>query len=136
MMNSPNDQWSVTLQRGVASLDFIISHDRAAGTTTMTSAVGEMKGARALVKTAALAALEADRWVVAGTGDIPVPRALVLTRRDLVNAKAAEPPGSAPSPFSEGYAAVYRMELARLLWDAIADAPPRRLDELARRIPT
>ncbi|WP_240903284.1 hypothetical protein [Caulobacter sp. 602-2] len=136
MMNTPDDQWSVTLQRGVASLDFKVTRDPAAGSTVMTGAVGDVRGARALVQAAAFAAVEADRWVAAGNGDVPIPRELVLTRRDLANAKAAEPPGSAASPFTAGYAAVYRLELARLLWAAISDAPARRLEELARRVPS
>jgi hypothetical protein len=135
MMNEPDDQWSVTLQRGVASLDFQVSRDAMAGATVMTGALGDLRGARALVQAAALAAAEADRWVASGSGDVPIPRNLVLTRRDLANAKAAEPPGSTTSPFTAGYAAVYRMELARLLWSAISDAPARRLEELARRVP-
>ncbi|MDG2529454.1 hypothetical protein [Caulobacter endophyticus] len=134
MMNQPDDQWSVTLQRGVASLDFQVTRDPTIGTPVMTGAPGDLRGARALVQAAALAAAEADRWVAAGAGDIPIPRDLVLTRRDLANAKAAEPPGSVTSPFTAGYAAVYRLELSRLLWAAISDAPARRLEELARRV--
>jgi hypothetical protein len=134
-MNEPDDQWSVTLQRGVASLDFQVARDPAVAAPVMTGLLGDLRGARAMVQAAAMAAAEADRWVAAGSGDIPIPRALVLTRRDLAKAKAAEPPGSTTSPFTAGYAAVYRLELARLLWAAISDAPARRLEELARRVP-
>ncbi|MBI1683233.1 hypothetical protein [Caulobacter hibisci] len=135
-MNEPDDQWSVTLQRGVASLDFQVTRDPAIGSPVMTGRPADMRGARAMVQAAALAAAEADRWVAVGSGDIPIPRDLVLTRRDLAKAKAAEPAGSVTSPFTAGYAAVYRLELVRLLWAAISDAPARRLEELARRVPS
>ncbi|MFT4254010.1 MAG: hypothetical protein QM608_16190 [Caulobacter sp.] len=134
-MNEPDDQWSITLQRAVANLDFKVARDPAVGTPVMTGLLGDLRGARAMVQAASMAAAEADRWVAAGSGDIPIPRDLVLTRRDLAKAKAAEPPGSTTSPFTAGYAAVYRLELARLLWAAISDAPARRLEELARRAP-
>lgn len=135
-MNAPDDHWSVTLQRGVAGLDFTVTRDAATGAPVMSGHVADMTGARALVQLAAHAAVEVDRWAACGAGDVPLPRDLVLTRRDLAAARAAEPAGSATSPFTAGYAAVYRMELARLLWTVIADAPARRLEELARRVAT
>jgi len=72
-----------------------------------------------------------DGWVAGGEGEILIDRPAVLTRQKLVNAKAAEPPGSAESPFSTGYAADYRLELARLAWLAIIDDPGHRLEALA-----
>ena len=53
MMNEPDDQWSVTLQRGVASLDFTVTRDPTVGTPVMTGALGDVRGARALVQAAA-----------------------------------------------------------------------------------
>ena len=52
-------------------------------------------------------------------------------RQALVDALNRETPGSGRSPFVTGYATAYRVELARVLWAAIADAPRRRLQELA-----
>ena len=43
MMNEPDDQWSVTLQRGVASLDFTVTRDPTVGTPVMTGALGDVR---------------------------------------------------------------------------------------------
>lgn len=54
-------------------------------------------------------------------------------RQALVDALNKEPPGSGQrSPFVLGYKTAYRLELARVMWKAISDAPARRLQELAR----
>ena len=52
--------------------------------------------------------------------------------RALADALNTEAPGGARSPFVTGYKTAYRVELARVIWKAIADAPVRRLEDLAR----
>ncbi|MGH1558259.1 hypothetical protein ACRAWD_11550 [Caulobacter segnis] len=48
-------------------------------------------------------------------------------RQALVEAMNNEGAGRPLSPFVTGYAAAYRIELARVIWTAISDAPARRL---------
>lgn len=82
----------------------------------------------ALVATAVNAGLEVDRKIAA-TGPAYDAQARNV-RQALVEAMNREPGGS-HSPFVTGYTAAYRIELARVLWTAISDAPARRLQELA-----
>ena len=53
------------------------------------------------------------------------------TELAAVRALSAATRDSAQGMFVPGYATAYRMELARILWTGIADAPRRRLEELA-----
>ncbi len=86
---------------------------------------------RALVGLAARAAVQLDKRVAAADTEAPVDRKAVLARKDLVRAIADD----VSAMFVTGYAAAYRLELARILWAGIADAPRRRLEELARPRP-
>jgi len=81
------------------------------------------------VATAVHAGLEIDRKI-ATPGPAYDAQARNV-RQALVDALNREIPGSGRSPFVTGYATAYRIELARVLWTAIADAPRRRLQELA-----
>ena len=130
-MNQPDEQWTRVLERGVGVLDFRLT--RAANATPVMGAEAgpTARTLPAMIQVAAQAAIEVDRWVAAGQGDVPIDRAAILARKDLAAAKAQEPPGSGPSAFSTGYSAIYRLSLAELLWTAIADNPVRRLQALA-----
>jgi hypothetical protein len=131
-MSENNDHWKAVLQRGAAALAFRITSppnvakpamvaEPAPQTRPLPIMVFHTVGALALI----------DGWVAAGQGEILIDRPAILTRQRLLNAKAAEPPGSTPSPFSTGYAADYLLELTRLAWLAIIDDPGARLEALA-----
>jgi len=130
-MNDPDDQWARVLDRGVAALEFRLINGPHAPPFMSAQPREDLGALPVMVQTAAQAAAEVDRWVVAGQGDIPIPRAMILSRRHLVASKVKEPPGSTPSPFTTGYTAAYRLGLAKLLWAAICDHPSRRLKALA-----
>lgn len=74
------------------------------------------------------AALELDRRVAEEDAEPPVDRKVILARKDFARAVT----DGAHSMLLTGYATAYRLELARILWVGIADAPRRRLEELAR----
>jgi len=135
-MNQPDEQWTRVLERAVGVLDFRITSPAHGPTVMATEAGPAARGLPAMIQAAAQAAIEVDRWVAAGQGDVPIDRAAILARKDLAAAKAQEPPGSGPSPFSTGYSAIYRLSLTQLLWTAIADNPVRRLQALAAARPT
>ncbi|MBO9545406.1 hypothetical protein [Caulobacter sp.] len=132
MTTHTRDQWKTVIERGVAALDFRIDSPPQAVKPTMVSQPAPQKRALpVLIFNAVAAAAVVDTWVAGGEGEVLIDRPAILARQKLVNAKAAEPPGSSQSPFSTGYAASYRLELARLLWLAIIDAPAERLETLA-----
>lgn len=131
-MSATNDHWKTILQRGANALAFQITSPANAVKPTMTAEPAPQKCALPVTVYHAVAAcVVIDGWVAAGEGEILIDRPAILARQKLVNAKAAEPPGSIPSPFSIGYAADYRLELARLAWLAIIDDPAARLEALA-----
>lgn len=131
-MNKTNDHWKTVLQRGANALAFRITSPHNAVKPTMIAEPAPQKRALPVMVYHAVAVCAlVDGWVAAGEGEILIDRPAVLTRQKLVSAKAAEPPGSTQSPFSTGYAADYRLELARLAWLAIIDDPAGRLEALA-----
>jgi hypothetical protein len=131
-MSETNDHWKTVLQRGVNALAFRITSPPNAVKPTLVSEPAPQKRPLPIMVFHAVATCAlVDSWVAAGEGEVLIDRAAILTRQKLVNAKAAEPPGSGQSPFSTGYAADYRMELARLAWLAIIDDPAARLEALA-----
>lgn len=131
-MSETNHHWKTVLQRGVAALAFQITSPPGAVKPVMVAEPAPQKRALpVMVFNAVAASAVIDSWVAGGEGEVLIDRAAVLARQKLVNAKAVEPPGSTPSPFSTGYAAAYRLELARLVWLAIIDDPANRLEALA-----
>jgi hypothetical protein len=136
-MNQPDEQWTRVLERGVGALDFRITSAPHAPPVMALEPRPDARALPAMIQAAVQAAIEVDRWVAKGEaeGEAPIPRAVILARKDLAAAKAKEPPGSGPSPFTAGYAAAYKVSLADLLWSAIADHPVRRLQALAAAKP-
>ncbi|WP_165186618.1 hypothetical protein [Caulobacter soli] len=131
-MSETNDHWKTILQRGANALAFRITSPANAVKPIMVAEPAPQKRALPVMVYHAVAACAlVDSWIMTGEGDVLIDRPAVLTRQKLVNAKAAEPPGSAQSPFSTGYAADYRLELVRLTWLAIIDDPASRLESLA-----
>ncbi len=130
-MSETNNHWKTVLQRGVSALDFQITSPAGPSPTLTAQPAPQKRALPVMVYNAMAAAAVVDSWVAGGEGEVLIDRPAILARRRLLNAKAAEPPGSTPSPFSTGYAAAYRLELARLLWLAIIDHPSRRLEALA-----
>jgi hypothetical protein len=130
-MSETNDHWKTVLQRGVAALDFRITSLPNAPPAMAGEPAPRKRALPVMVQNAVAAAAVVDGWVAGGEGEVLIDRPAILARQRLLNAKAAEPPGSTPSPFSTGYAAAYKLELARLLWLAIIDHPSRRLESLA-----
>lgn len=92
---------------------------------------GDISQLPALVGLAVQAALQVDKRVAASDTETPVDRKAILARKDLSRAMT----DGRAAMFITGYATAYRLELARLLWVGIADAPRRRLEELARPRP-
>jgi hypothetical protein len=131
-MSATNDHWKTVLQRGANALAFrITSPANAVRPILVAEPAPQKRVLPVMVYHAVAACALVDGWVAGGEGEILIDRPAVLTRQKLLNAKAAEPPGSAESPFSTGYAADYRLELARLAWLAIIDDPGHRLEALA-----
>ncbi len=137
-MTTADDHWPATLERVTNALDFELTKEQVGVKTTQPSFLmravppADISGLPALVATAVHAALEIDRAI-----SLPAPSGLDpkarSVRQDLVDALNKEAPGAAQrSPFVMGYKTVYRLELARVMWKAISDAPARRLQELAR----
>ncbi len=137
-MTTADDHWPATLERVTNALDFELTNEQLGAKTTQPSflmraiAPSDISNLPALVATAVHAALEIDRLIaLPGPGGFD-PKARSV-RQALVDALNKEPPGSGQrSPFVLGYKTAYRLELARVIWKAIADAPARRLQELAR----
>lgn len=92
---------------------------------------GDISQLPALVGLAVQAALQVDKRVAASDTETPVDRKAILARKDLSRAMT----DGRAAMFITGYATAYRLELARILWVGIADAPRRRLEELARPRP-
>jgi hypothetical protein len=133
-MTETNDHWKTVLQRAVNALAFqITSPPNAAKPTMAAEPAPQKRPLPIMVFHAVAAAALVDSWVIEGEGEVLIGRAAVLARQKLLNAKASEPPGSTQSPFSTGYAADYRLELAKLTWLAIIDDPAARLETLAAR---
>jgi hypothetical protein len=131
-MSDNNDHWKSVLQRAAGALAFRITSPPNAAKPTMVAEPAPQKRPLPIMVFHAVAACAlVDSWVVTGQGEVLIDRPAVLARQRLVNAKASEPPGSTPSPFSTGYAADYRLELSRLAWLAIIDDPASRLETLA-----
>ena len=123
-MTTANDHWPTTLERAASTLDF----ELAPGGGARARPRGDISQLPALVNLAVHAAIELDKRVAASDTDAPVDRRAILARKDLYRALAD---GLAPT-FVTGYATAYRLELARILWAGIADAPRRRLEDMAR----
>jgi hypothetical protein len=130
-MSESNEHWKTVLQRGVNALDFRITSPPNATPTMIGEPAPQKRALPIMVYHAVAAAAVVDGWVAGGEGQVLIDRPAILARQRLLSAKAAEPPGSRPSPFSTGYATTYGLELARLLWLAIIDAPAERLEALA-----
>ena len=130
-MTTANDHWPATLQRVVATLDFELANKDPAKPEIRGKTRGDTGQLPALVSLAVKAALELDKRVGSSDSEAPVDREAILARMDLVRALSAATRDSAQGMFVPGYATAYRMELARILWTGIADAPRRRLEELA-----
>ena len=130
-MSETNDHWKTVLQRGVAALDFRINSPPNAMPTMVGEPAPQKHALPVMVYHAVGAACVVDGWVAAGEGEVLIDRPAILARQRLLRAKAAEPPGSTPSPFSTGYATAYNLELSRLVWLAIIDDPAQRLEKLA-----
>jgi hypothetical protein len=134
-MTTADDHWPETLQRVVATMDFELTDEKVGADTTkpsflmQTTSSADFSSLPALVATAVHAGLEIDRKIAASGPAYDAQARNV--RQALVDALNKETPGSGRSPFVTGYATAYRIELARVLWAAIADAPRRRLQELA-----
>lgn len=122
-MTTADDHWPATLERVTGALDF----DIAAG-GVRAKPRGDISQLPALVNLAVHAAIELDRRVATSDANAPIDRKAILARKDLSRALTE----GAPAMFVTGYATAYRLELARILWTGIADAPRRRLEEMAR----
>lgn len=136
-MTTADDHWPETLSRVTAALDFELTDQKIGAETTKPSfamraiAPSDVSNLPALVATAVYAGLEVDRLIaLPGPGAFDAQARTV--RQALVDALNNETPGGHRSPFVTGYKTAYRLELARVIWKAIADAPVRRLEELAR----
>ena len=123
-MTTADDHWPTTLERVTGALDF----DVGPGGSVRAKPRGDISQLPALVNLAVHAAIELDKRVGASDPNAPVDRKAILARKDL---RRALTDGVAPM-FVTGYATAYRLELARILWAGIADAPRRRLEEMAR----
>ena len=134
-MTTADDHWPETLKRVVAAIDFELTNEKIGANTTKPSflmrafANANFSSLPALVATAIHAGMEIDRRIAAPGRSYDAQARKV--RQALVEAMNKETPG-APSPFVTGYAIAYRIELARVIWAAIHEAPARRLQELAR----
>lgn len=134
-MTTADDHWPETLQRVVAAMEFELTDEKVGADTTKPSFLmravssANLSALPALVATAVHAGLEIDRKIAApGPAFDAQARNVRQALADVLNKEA---PGGVRSPFVTGYTTAYRIELARVLWAAIADAPARRLHELA-----
>jgi hypothetical protein len=127
-MTTADDHWPATLERVTSALDFEIAD----GGGVRAKPRGDISQMPALVNLAVHAAIQLDKRVAASDAAKPVDRKAILARKDLSRAMLD---GVAPS-FVTGYATAYRLELARILWVGIADAPRRRLEEMANPRPS
>lgn len=124
-MTTADDHWPATLERVTGTLDFGLAAD---GGTVQAKIRGDISQMPALISLAVQAAIQIDKRVAAADSAAPVDRKAILARKDLSRAVT----DGVAAMFVTGYATAYRLELARILWVGIADAPRRRLEELAR----
>ncbi len=135
-MTTADDHWPETLQRVVATMEFELTTEKVGAGTTRpsflmrTTTTADLAALPALIATAVQAGLEVDRKIAAPGRAYDAQARNV--RQALEDALNREGQGGARSPFVTGYTTAYRIELARVLWAAIRDAPSRRLQELAR----
>ena len=135
-MTTADDHWPETLQRVVATMEFELTTEKVGADTTRpsflmrTTTTANLAALPALIATAVHAGLEMDRKIAAPGPAYDAQARNV--RQALVEALNREAQSGARSPFVTGYTTAYRIELARILWAAISDAPSRRLQELAR----
>ena len=122
-MTTADDHWPATLERVTGTLDFYM----AAG-GVQAKIRGDISQMPALISLAVQAAIQVDKRVAVSDTAPPVDRKAILARKDLARAVT----DGVSAMFVTGYATAYRIELARILWAGIADAPRRRLEELAR----
>ncbi|WP_419255403.1 hypothetical protein ACN2C6_08050 [Caulobacter sp. ErkDOM-YI] len=134
-MITADDHWPATLQRVVATLHFKVTDSKTVVPAMQIEVRQDINALPALIQTAVKATIELDSWVAMERMEPPINREAVLARKQLARALAADPPGSAQSPFTAGYDAAYRLRLEQLVWAAIADHPRRRLEELASARP-
>ena len=130
-MTPADDHWPATLQRVVAALEFKLAGARGFMPAMTLQPRGNLGALPALIQTAVDAAIEIDSWIADERQEAAIDREAIVARKSLARALASEPPGSSQSPFTDGYAAAYRLQLARAVWAAIADHPRRRLEDLA-----
>jgi hypothetical protein len=122
-MTTADDHWPTTLERVTGALEF----EAAPGGGVRAKPRGDISQLPALVNLAVHAAIQLDKRVAASDTAAPVDRKAVLARKDLSRAVL----DGVATMFITGYATAYRLELARILWAGIADAPRRRLEEMA-----
>ena len=127
-MTTADDHWPATLERVTGVLDFEPAPIADGKSEVRAKIRGDVSQLPALVGLAARAAVQLDKRVAVADAEAPVDRKAILARKDLVRAIA----DGVSAMFVTGYAAAYRLELARILWAGIADAPRRRLEEMAR----
>ena len=124
-MTTAEDHWPTTLERVTGALDFEVAPG---GAGVRAKPRGDISQLPALVNLAVHAAIQLDKRVATSDADAPVDRKAILARKDLSRALL----DGVATMFVTGYATAYRLELARILWTGIADAPRRRLEEMAR----
>lgn len=122
-MTTADDHWPATLARVTGALDFELADGG-----VQAKVRGDTRQMPSLIALAVQAAVQVDKRVAASDSGPPVDRKAILARKDLSRALT----DGVAAPFVTGYATAYRLELARILWAGIADAPRRRLEELAR----
>ncbi len=130
-MTTADDHWPATLERVVSTLDFEVAPGGGTKPEVRAKIRGDISELPALVNLAVHAAVELDKRVAASDPEAPVDRKAILIRKDLARALI----DGVNMVFVTGYAAAYRLELSRILWAGIADAPRRRLEEMARPRP-
>ena len=122
-MTTADDHWPATLARVTGALEFEAGSKNGVHARPR----GDISQLPALVNLAVHAAIALDRRVAASDTEAPVDRKAILARKDLSRAML----DGLAATFITGYATAYRVELARILWAGIADAPRRRLEEMA-----
>jgi hypothetical protein len=116
-MTTADDHWPATLERVTSTIDFEIAPGPKRGVRAITR--GDISQLPALVNLAVHAAIELDKRVAVDDRETPVDRKAILARKDMARAMLDDRPAS----FITGYATAYRIQLARILWTGIADAP-------------
>lgn len=111
----------------MAALDFDTAPGGGGKSEILATIRGDISQMPALIGLAVRAAIQVDKRVAASDSAPPVDRKAILARKDLSRAVT----DNVSAMFITGYATAYRIQLARILWAGIADAPRRRLEELA-----